>query len=214
MKIAIFQFSLFGINSYVVYDPETRNCAVIDPGMSDENEEKALEKFISEHNLTVTHIINTHLHIDHAVGNFFMKKKYPQAKIVADKNDMYLGENMKGQAKMFGLNPEIEDIEITEYIKDGDKIKIGNGTLDVISVPGHSKGSIALYDPQDHFVIVGDALFKGSIGRTDLPGGNTLQLLEAIRKNLFTLPDETVVFPGHGPYTTIGEEKRTNPFLH
>ena len=212
MKIGVFQFSLFGINTYVVFDPATLCCAVIDPGMFNETEEKAMENFITKNNLKVTHVINTHLHLDHAAGNSFMKKKYG-VPVAADKNDEYLGSNIQQQARMFGLDLNLEDVEITQYLHAGEKIKIGEGELEVISVPGHSKGSIALYDKEDNFVIVGDALFQGSIGRTDLPGGDYEELIGSIKNNLLTLPESTIVFPGHGPSTTIGEEKKRNPFL-
>ena len=212
MQVAIFQFSLFGINTYLVFDPETKECAVIDPGMSNPEEEKAIEKFIAEKGLKLTQIINTHLHIDHVAGIPFLQKKYGVT-VIAHEADKYLGDNIRLQIGAFGLNLLVDNIEITEYIKAGDKIKIGNGALEVLLVPGHSKGSIALYDRDGGFIITGDALFKGSIGRTDLPGGNYKELINSIDSELLSLPDETVVFPGHGPSTTIGEEKHSNPFL-
>ncbi len=212
MKVAIFQFSLFGINTYVVVDSATRQCAVIDPGMMGAEEEQAMVNFISKHELTVTHIINTHLHLDHAVGNEFLKNKY-NVPVLAAEADLPLGERMQQQAMMFGINEKFSGVEISEFLTDGEVIKIGDGELEVIAVPGHSQGSVALYDRKDNFVIVGDALFQGSVGRTDLPGGNHAQLIESIRKRLLTLPDDTVVYPGHGPATTIGDEKRYNPFL-
>lgn len=212
MKVVIFQFSLFGINTYLVYDPATLDCAIIDPGMSTPEEENAIVKFMEKNNLKLTNIINTHLHIDHVIGVPFLKKKY-DVPVMADENDQYLGNNVTMQARMFGLNIDPGTIEVSEYLKHGDKIKIGEGELEVISVPGHSKGSITLYDPKDGFLISGDALFQGSIGRTDLPGGDYRELIDNISNRLLSLPDETVVYPGHGPATTIGEEKRMNPFL-
>ena len=212
MQIAIFQFSLFGINTYLVFDPDTKDCAIVDPGMSTPEEEKAIENFIAEKGLTLQHVINTHLHIDHVAGVPFLRKKYG-APILAHEADKFMGEKIQHQASAFGLDMEIDGIEISEYLKDGDKIKIGNGVLEVIEVPGHSKGSIALYDPQGKWLISGDALFQGSIGRTDLPGGNYRELIDSLEEKLLSLPEDTVVFPGHGPSTTIGEEKRTNPFL-
>ena len=212
MQVAIFQFSLFGINTYLVFDPDTKECAIIDPGMSNPQEEGAIENFIDEKGLKLTQIINTHLHIDHVAGIPFLRKKYG-APVLAHEGDKFLGEGLAQQARMFGLNLPLDNIEISEYIKAGDKIKIGNGELEVISVPGHSKGSVALYDPQGGYLISGDALFKGSIGRTDLPGGNYKELIDSIESRLLSLPDETVVFPGHGPSSTIGEEKQSNPFL-
>lgn len=212
MKIAIFQFSLFGINTYVVYDPATLCCAIIDPGMLGLQEEKAMTDFIGKNQLKVTHIINTHLHLDHAVGNNFLKDTY-KVPILAHKDDEPLGERMQQQAYMFGINENFKGVEISDYLTDGEIIKIGDGELKVISVPGHSPGSVALYDKKDGFLIAGDALFKGSIGRTDLPGGNHTKLLSSIKDKLFTLPKNTVVYPGHGPATTIGDEMRLNPYL-
>lgn len=213
MKIAIFQFYLFGINTYVVYDPATLCCAVIDPGMLGPREEEAIDNFIEKNNLKLTHIINTHLHLDHAVGNAYLKKKY-QVPVLASKADEPLGKRMQEQANMFGINERFKGIEITDYLVDGEKIKIGDGELEVIAVPGHSQGSLALYDKKDNFIISGDALFQGSIGRTDLPGGNYNQLIESIKTRLFTLPDDTIVYPGHGGATTIADEKKLNPFLN
>lgn len=212
MQVAIFQFSLFGINTYVIFDPDTKDCAIIDPGMSTPEEKKAIENFLAEKGLRLTQIINTHLHIDHVAGIPFLREKY-SAPVLAHEGDSFLGEGITEQAKMFGLRMPVENVEITEYIKDGDKIRIGNGELEVIGVPGHSKGSVALYDRKGGYLISGDALFKGSIGRTDLPGGNYRELIDSIEKGLLSLPDETVVLPGHGPATTIGEEKQGNPFL-
>lgn len=212
MRVAIFQFSMFGINTYVVYDPETLCCAVIDPGMSNKQEESAMINFINKNNLKPVHVINTHLHLDHAVGNSFLTKEY-DIPVNASKADEPLGERLQQQAYMFGINKQFKSVEITEYLQEGDVIKIGKGELKVINVPGHSKGSIALYDEKDGFVIVGDALFQGSIGRTDLPGGDYDELITSIKSKLLTLPDNTVVYPGHGPSTTIGDEKRYNPYL-
>lgn len=212
MQIAIFQFSMFVINTYLVFDEESKECLVVDPGMSNPEEEKAIENFISTKGLTLKHIVNTHLHIDHVVGIPFLREKYG-APVMAHRGDEFLGKRVADQAAMFGLRMKPEVIEISEYLEDGDKIQLGNGNLEVIAVPGHSKGSICLYDRKDGFLISGDALFQGSIGRTDLPGGNYKELIDNIHDKLLGLPDETVVYPGHGPATTIGEEKRSNPFL-
>ncbi len=212
MKIAIFQFSLFGINTYVVYDPETLKCAVIDPGMINREEEMAMDRFIEKNNLTVTDIINTHLHIDHAVGNSYLQKKYGVT-VRAHILDQPLGERIIQQAEMFGVDEKVKNVDISSFLNAGDIIKIGNGELKVLHVPGHSQGSVALYDEKDGFVVVGDALFQGSIGRTDLPGGNYNQLINSINSELMALPASTVVYSGHGPATTIGDEKRMNPFL-
>lgn len=212
MKVAIFQFSFFGINTYVVYDSPSGKCAVIDPGMIDQREYDAITDFIRNHNLCVTHVINTHLHLDHAVGDDFIRTKF-NVPILAGKPDEPLGKNLSRQAMMFGISQDFKGVEISQYIEDGEVIKIGDEELNVIAVPGHSPGSVALYDQKDGFLISGDALFRHSIGRTDLPGGNHPELLKSIKEKILTLPADTVVYPGHGPATTIGEEKQMNPFL-
>lgn len=212
MKVIQFQFALFGINTYLVVDPDTLKCAIIDPGMMDSEEEEVLDKYIKRNNLEVTKIINTHLHIDHVAGINFSKDTY-NVPVLGNKEDEPLGQHVGEQAAMFGLPGQLEPVALNHYLNDGDVIKIGNGTLTVIHVPGHSPGSIALYDKADGFVITGDALFQGSIGRTDLPGGSMPQLVKSIKEKLLPLPDDTVVYPGHGPATTIGSERRYNPFL-
>lgn len=212
MEIAIFQFALFGINTYVVFDSDTKDCAVIDPGMSSDEERSAIFNFIETKGMKVTHIINTHLHIDHAIGNRDIRDRY-KVDTYASEDDSFLASRMREQASMFGINLNVEDVKIDHYLKDGDIIKIGNGELEVIAVPGHSPGGIALYDRKDGFLISGDSLFNGSIGRTDLPGGSSKQLLDSIKSRLMTLPADTRVYPGHGPATTIGREAKVNIFL-
>lgn len=212
LKVAKFGFYMFGINTYVVYDPEEKEAAIIDPGMSLKEEFEAIENFIEREGLKITHLINTHLHIDHAIADNRVKEKYG-VPLEAHSEDSILGKRMWQQAQMFGLGASDLAVEIDRELKEGDTVKIGSGELKVLHVPGHSPGSICLYDEKDVFVIVGDALFKGSIGRTDLIGGNYRQLIEAIKEKLLTLPAETIVFSGHGDATTIGKEFDTNPYL-
>lgn len=212
MKVAIFQFDLFGINTYVVYDPVSKECAIIDPGMMSPREEQALVEFIDRNQLKVTHLINTHLHVDHAIGDAFVVDKYGLP-VEAHADDEFLGSRMRQQAESFGLPPKAADVTVSQYLSEGDVIHIGDGELEVLHVPGHSPGSIVLYDRKDGFLIAGDVLFQGSIGRTDLPGGSHQQLINGIREKLLPLPDATVVYPGHGPATTIGDERRYNPYL-
>ena len=212
LKVARFGFYMFGINTYVVYDPEEKEAAIIDPGMSRKQEFDALENFIGREGLKVTHLIKTHLHIDHAIADNWVKAKYG-VPVEAHADDAMLGERIKQQAQMFGVQAEDVAVEIDRPLKEGDIIKIGSGELKVVHVPGHSPGSICLYDEADGFVIVGDALFQGSIGRTDLPGGNHRQLVDAIKNKLLTLPKETMVLSGHGDATTIGREWESNPYL-
>lgn len=203
---------MFGINTYVVYDPEAKEAAIVDPGMSRKDEFEAMEKFIEREGLKVTHLINTHLHIDHAVADNWVKARYG-VPVEAHEADAMLGERIKQQAIMFGVQAEDAAVEIERRLEEGDVVRIGYGELHVLHVPGHSPGSICLYDKEDGFVIVGDALFEGSIGRTDLPGGNHRQLIDAIRSKLLTLPKDTVVLSGHGDATSIGREMEGNPYL-
>lgn len=212
MKVAIFNLLLFGVNCYVVYDPEAREAAIVDPGIVDDRELEAIDEFLRKHSLKVVGVINTHLHIDHAIANQRLAEKY-NVPVLAHPDDAFLGDNMKSQAAEFGLPFKVESAGVSHELSDGEKIRIGNGALEVIHVPGHSPGGIALYDPSDGFLISGDTLFEGSIGRSDLPGGNLARLLESIKKRLYSLPDDTVVYPGHGDPTTIGREKQFNQFV-
>lgn len=212
MKLVKFGFSLFGINTYVVVDESTKSCAVIDPGMIDAEEENALVGYIEREGLTVTHVINTHLHVDHAVGDKFVAEKF-RVPVLGHRSDEVLGERLQQQAQMFGMREKLDSVSLTSYLEDGEKVRIGNGELEVLHVPGHSRGSVALYDREGKFVIVGDALFAGSIGRTDLPGGDFGTLVKSIKDKLLSLPDDTAVYPGHGAATTIGRERRNNPYL-
>lgn len=213
MKIARFEFNLFGVNTYIVWDPETRDAAIIDPGMQSPEEERALADFIAERDLHPVHLINTHLHIDHTLGDDFVAAAYG-LELEAAASDGFLGESRDSQASMFHLKlGDLKPLTIGRELSDGDIIEIGEGRLEVISVPGHSPGSIALYCPADRFVITGDTLFRGSIGRTDLPGGDGDTLRRAIRGRLLSLPADTTVFPGHGPATMIATERSSNPWV-
>ena len=212
LKIAKFGFYMFGINTYVVFDPEVKEAAIIDPGMSRKEEFDAMANFIERERLDVTHLINTHLHIDHAISDNWVKEKYG-VPVEAHSGDAPLGLLLARQAQGFGISGIDEAVEIDRELKEGDVVKIGGGELKVIHVPGHSPGSICLYDKEDGFVIVGDTLFAGSIGRTDLMGGNHRQLVDGIKNKLLTLPKETIVYSGHGEPTSIGREFTANPYL-
>lgn len=212
MNIKAFQFNMFGVNTYIVWDPESKNAAIVDPGMISDYDTRQVEKFIDDNSLQLKHLVNTHLHLDHTFGNDFIKKRY-NMETEANTNDAFLGNQRQGQARMFGIDKPIEPLSVDVALKDGDKIQLGEDYLLVIEVPGHSPGSIALYSPSSKFVITGDALFQGSIGRTDLPGGDHEQLIGSISQKLFTLPPETTVYPGHGPSTTIANERKFNPYF-
>lgn len=209
-KIKVFVFNSFQENTYLVYD-ETNECVIVDAGCNDEKEYNKIDEFISENNLSLKFIINTHCHIDHILGNAYLANKYG-VESIANKEDLPLIKRSKDMALAFGLNVQEPPIP-SRLVNEGDEIKFGNSTLLVKHVPGHSPGSIALYNDNDKFVIVGDVLFKGGIGRTDLPGGSYDTLIASINDKLFTLNDEVTVYPGHGESTTIAKEKSDNPFF-
>lgn len=180
--------------------------------MIDDDERRALDSFIESRNLKVTQLINTHSHLDHIFGNTYIKEKYG-LEIKANPADDFLARTLPEQAARFGLRMPLQPQQLDVELHDGDTIFLGKERMEVLGVPGHSPGGIALYCPESNFVITGDTLFPGSMGRTDLPMGDYATLVDAIRRKLLTLPDSTVVLSGHGGETTIGNEKKSNPFL-
>lgn len=211
MTIKIFTFNPFQENTYLIYD-NNKNAAIIDAGCMTEIEKNMLSKFISDQELQVKRILNTHLHIDHQFGNRYVSEKY-DLKPEAAKEDEFLLERIAEQSKMFGLPAQEKPQEIGSYIEDNQEIKIGDISLKAIHAPGHSPGSMCLYAEKEGVLFAGDVLFHGSIGRTDLPQGDYATLIRSITNRLLVLPDETVVYCGHGPATTIGNEKINNPYL-
>ena len=211
MEIKQFTFSPFQENTYVVYT-ETLEAMIIDPGCYNEAEEKQLRLFIESKGLKVKFLVNTHLHLDHAFGNSFVEETWG-VKTAAHTGDAFWLKGMAGQCRMFGLELKKPAPSISIELNEGNQIALGEGSFEVLHVPGHSPGSIILYNANEHFLFAGDVLFEGSIGRTDLQGGDYAQLIKGIQEKLLVLPDETVVYSGHGAATTIGKEKATNPFL-
>lgn len=212
MKVSRFIFNMFGVNTYVLWDPESHEAAIVDPGMVDRREEDALFNFINLNSLNPTHLIDTHMHLDHIFGNLKVKEKYG-LHIKAHPDDDFLGRSLSDSVNRFRLPIDVTDHGLDIAINDGDTIYLGKEPIKVISVPGHSPGSVALYCPQSGFVLTGDALFQGSIGRTDLPGGDHATLIDSIRTRLLSLPPETVVLPGHGGETSIVNETTSNPYI-
>lgn len=211
LQIAYFAFNAFQENTYIVHD-ETNECLIIDPGCYTNGEKQKLTNYIQHYKLTPVTIVNTHCHLDHILGNNFVSKHY-NLPITAHKieNDMMLP--LAAQfAKMSRIKYE-ESPQITKFIDENNTLKVGNTTAKILFTPGHSPGSISLYFETDNLVICGDVLFKGSIGRTDLPFGNTQLLEKSIKNQLLTLPKTTKVFSGHGEPTTIEHEINYNPFL-
>ena len=211
MTIKTFTFNPFQENTYLLYD-ETNEAVIIDAGCLNINERNTLIQYIVQNKLNLKRVLNTHLHLDHQFGNKFLFTTFglkPEANI----EDEFLLESVVAQAKSFGLPFNEEAQELGNYIVEDQIINFGNSSLKTFHVPGHSPGSISFYSEKEGFVIVGDALFKGSIGRTDLPRCDYATLILSITKKLLTLPDSTVVYSGHGPTTTIGDEKINNPYL-
>lgn len=213
MKIHKFEFNVFGENTYVVYDENTLEAAIIDPGMMSEHECIVVDRYIAEKELKLKYLLNTHLHIDHVAGVSWIINKY-HLLLSASIDDNLLSERVAEQAKMFHLQIDVPNrIEIGNPLRDNDILTIGDDALIVIAVPGHSPGGLAFYSEKSKSVFTGDSLFYGSIGRTDLLGGNYGQLISSIQKRLLTLPSDTKVYPGHGPATSIDNELKFNPFL-
>lgn len=212
MNISRFTFNMFGVNTYILWDDISKEAAIIDPGMINDAERKSIDEFIEVKKLQLKCLINTHMHIDHSFGIAYIKDKYG-LKLMGNIDDQFLAERLKQQANMFGLPESIADLVIEINLKDGDKLKIGDEDIIIKQVPGHSPGSIIIYAIDSNILVSGDVLFQHSIGRTDLPGGNYPQLINAINNKLMTLPDDTIVYPGHGFETTIIEERKYNPYI-
>ena len=212
LKLESLVFNPFAENTYVVYDDDTQECVIIDPGCDTVGAENQLFGFIDNHRLKPILAINTHGHLDHIIGNPAVKQKYG-IPVAAHPNVKADFQRSKQQSLLFGI-PFHGECELPDrWLSDGEVIKVGNSTLEVISTPGHAEGSISLYAQMEGWVFTGDALFCRSIGRTDFAGGNYETLRTSIRERLFRLPDDTEVFSGHGESTTIFDEQRYNMFL-
>ncbi|MCX6291234.1 MAG: MBL fold metallo-hydrolase [Bacteroidetes bacterium] len=210
ITVTYFTFGPFQENTYILYD-ETQECIVVDPGCYGREEKKELVDFIELNKLRVVKLINTHGHIDHMLGNNFVAGKFNVA-LEMNEHDVKLLLAAPTYGQMWGIAAEPSP-EPGNLLSEGDRVKFGNSVLEVLFTPGHSEGSISFYSREDDFVIAGDVLFNGSIGRTDLPGGNFDTLISSIKEKLFPLGDDCKVYSGHGPVTTIGFEKEFNPFL-
>ncbi len=211
MQFKTFVFSPFQENTFVLYD-ETKECIIVDAGNFSENENEQLDAFIKDKELKVVQLVNTHNHLDHVFGARYVVDNY-DVKGACHPDDLYWIDNFATAAEDYGLQIEKEAPKPEVMLNHGDVFKFGNTELEIIHVPGHSPGGIALYNKKEGLLFAGDILFHGSIGRTDLPRGNHDDLINGIKEKLFVLPTETRVFCGHGPETTIGYEKASNPFL-
>ena len=205
-----FVFNLFGENTYIIY-LETGEAAIIDPGNSDAAENRKLADFISNNGLKPVLLLNTHAHIDHVLGNDFVHRQYGLSPRL-HKSDLQILEALVFSSNFYGVN-DTASPKPEAFLEEGDVVKLGNEELQVIFAPGHSPGSICFYSAKHKKLWGGDVLFRESIGRTDLPGGDFDTLANHIQNKLFKLPDDVVVYSGHGIPTTIGHEKKHNPFV-
>lgn len=210
LRIESLVFNSFQVNTYLIMN-EKGECLVIDPAFYSPDETRTFDRYISSSGLKVAGQLNTHCHVDHVLGIKHIQTAY-KCPLRAHPNEASLLNNAPLMGDVFGL--KVEPFSgIDSPVEDKEYIPIGEDVLQAILVPGHSPGSLSFYAPDAGFVVTGDALFQGSIGRTDLPGGDYDTLIASIRNKLLTLPGETIVYPGHGNSTSIGEEARSNPFL-
>jgi len=210
IEIKMFTFNVFSENTYVIYN-DAKECIIIDPGCSNEKERYELTTFIQAKKLVPKYLINTHCHVDHVFGNDFCAEKW-NLKIHAHENEKILLDNAEKIGEMYGIDISAKRA-IDVYLTENDTIAIQGLQLQILLCPGHSPGSLAFYSAEHGFVIVGDVLFYGSIGRTDFPNCNHQHLLDSIKNKLYKLPPETKVYSGHGPATSIGFERENNPFV-
>ncbi len=209
IQIKNFTFNPFQENTLVLFD-ETKECVIIDPGCYEKHEEEILSKFIEDNDLKVVQLLNTHCHIDHVLGNAFIKRKYG-VDLIMHKIDEATLASVEVYAGSYGF-AQYQPSTANKFVDEGDTIKFGNSELGILFVPGHAPGHIAFVNKEQNICIGGDVLFDGSIGRTDLPGGDFNTLIDSIHNKIFPLGEDMVVYPGHGPTTTVGKEMKSNPF--
>lgn len=208
MKIMYMVLGPFMTNTYILYNEETMEGLVVDPSFTPDHYIKAIQ----DKKIRLLSIFLTHAHVDHMAGMNELRRAFPDAKMYMDKRDRpFLQDAERNLSSMFPVPTLVDDADV--WVKDGDEIETCGYTFRVIDTAGHTPGGISFYLQKEGIVFTGDSLFQGSIGRTDFPGGSMKELTGSIKKNLFPLPDSTVVLSGHGNQTTIGEEKRSNPFL-
>lgn len=211
IQIQSFVFSPFEENTYVLYD-ETNEAVIIDPGCLMQSEKETLARFIEQKGLKVTMLLQTHAHLDHVFGSAYVKRKYG-VKMYMHKNELPILASVESRCNIWGIRG-YEPVEADAFLDEGDVVKFGHSTLDILFVPGHAPGHLAFVNHDQRFIIGGDVLFKGSVGRTDFPLCDPAALLRSIKTKFMTLEDDYQVFAGHMDPTTIGRERRTNPFLN
>lgn len=210
ISIHAFTFGPFAENTYVLSN-ESGDCFIIDPGCYFPEERQELREYITDNKLRPVRLLNTHAHLDHVLGNAFAAGNW-KLKPAMHRDDLYNLERFDDVCRMYGVPGQTPPSEV-DFLEEGDTVSLGDDTLEVLFTPGHSAGSISFYCPKQDFIIGGDVLFQGSIGRTDLPGGDFDTLSDTIKNKFYTLPPQTIVYSGHGPETTIAFEREHNPFV-
>ncbi len=209
LTVKSFEFSPIQENTYILYN-EFNECVIIDPGCYFDEEKETLVAFIEKNGLTPKMLINTHCHLDHVFGNKFVAEKY-SLKLQLHEKELPVLQFAPTSGLMYNMPFDNYDGEFI-FLKEGAVLRLGEDELKILFTPGHSPASLSFYCAKDKFVVSGDVLFQQSIGRTDLPGGNFDLLINSIKTQLFSLPDDTVVYSGHGDPTTVGAEKKSNPY--
>lgn len=212
MEIKQFIFNPIQENTYIIWDEETKEGAIVDCGALFEEEKRRISEFITDKGIKIKYLMNTHMHFDHCFGNHWAAETY-DVKLMAHKGDSGIAAGLQNQIKMFGLPFEVEVEPIGIFLDESSVLSLGKERIKVIETPGHSQGGICFYMAQSEILLSGDTLFEGSIGRTDLEGGSYSTLIKSIKDKLIILPDSTRVYCGHGSYTTIGDEKKYNPYI-
>ncbi len=210
ISVESFVFSPFSENTYILFD-ESKEAVIIDPGCLQQSEKLTLKKYVSDNNLTVKALLQTHTHLDHVFGSAYVKREF-KVEMYMHKSDIPVLADVEIRCKTWGI-PGYEPVTADKFLEEGDVFKFGNSELKVLFVPGHSPGHIAFVSDIDKFIIGGDCLFYRSIGRTDFPLCSHDELINSIKTKFFTLPDDYIVYSGHNQPTSIGDEKNNNPFL-
>lgn len=212
MLTKTFLFNPVGENTYLIWDEETKEAAIIDAGMSNNRENAAVSEFITKENLQLKYALQTHMHFDHVWGLSYIKETY-NLRPLCHAADEIIYSQAPEMTGMFRLSMNWNLPAIGRYIEEGEIIQLGKTSIQVLHTPGHTPGGLSFYIESDHIIFTGDTLFQGSVGRTDLPGGNLEEEINSIKNKILTLPSDTIIYSGHGPKSSVEWEKKHNPFL-
>ena len=210
MIVKRFTFNVLNVNTYVLIDEKTSEAIVIDPGCQSAEERETFKDYIISNNLKIKRVLDTHLHFDHIYGQRFVEETFGVG-AEACKKDITFLNHYQDLLVMFNMPMDDEALPLKGYLEDGDVIEVGSIRLNVLQVPGHSPGGLAFYEEKEHCAFVGDTILEGGIGRTDMHRGNYDTLVKSIKEKLLPLPDDTMLYSGHGEPATLGHEKETNP---